>query len=66
MSMTIDGLAATDKSSAGTFPLLGWMDSSGKLWLAPLGTPAPDPDSPMSLVWVPVRVDNYVRDWGNR
>jgi hypothetical protein len=42
-------------SGGGVVGLLGWHDPLGRLWIAPLGSPAPDPDRPMPPVWMLVR-----------
>jgi hypothetical protein len=40
------------------FGVLAWIDPLGRWWLAPLGTPAPDPDRALPAPWVPiVRLD---------
>jgi hypothetical protein len=51
-----DALMA-NMSKAGTFAMLGWVDPLGNWWMAPLGTPAPDPDQAMPVAWVPIKTD---------
>jgi hypothetical protein len=39
-------------------PVLGalmWVDPSGQMWIAPLGSPDPDPDRAMPASWIPVK-----------
>ena len=47
-------LAEGNQARSGTFAVLGWFDPYGGLWLAPLGTPAPDRDEPIPAAWIRV------------
>lgn len=52
----VRALLAGNQSRSGTATVLAWVAPGGALWLAPLGTPAPDCGEPMSAAWVRVDV----------
>ncbi len=35
--------------------MLGWIDPTGRWWIAPLGSSAPDPDRPVPPEWTPIK-----------
>ncbi len=44
-----------EASGGGVFGSLTWIDPTGQWWIAPLGSPAPDPDRPVPAVWMPMQ-----------
>ncbi len=47
--------AHADAAGSDVIGLLGWIDPVGQWWIAPLGTPAPDPDRPVPPAWAPMQ-----------
>jgi hypothetical protein len=44
------------RSAPGVVGLLAWWDPTGKLWIAPLGSPPPA--EPMPFAWLPVNIEH--------
>lgn len=44
-----------DLTGGGVVGMLMWYGPLGEMWIAPLGTPAPDPDRPMPAAWMRVQ-----------
>jgi hypothetical protein len=47
--------ALAERSGPTVFGLLGWFDTRGQLWIAPLGTQEPSVGEPVPAAWVPFR-----------
>lgn len=47
--------ALANQSGPAVIGMLAWIDPSGQWWMAPLGSPAPDPDRAIPAAWVPIK-----------
>jgi hypothetical protein len=50
-----DAVARLAKLS-GAIGMLMWVDPTGQRWLAPLGSPEPDPDRAVPMEWAPIKM----------
>jgi len=55
VSLFDDRVEALASRAPGTIGMLAWIDPTGQRWIAPLGSPAPDPDRLVPPAWTPIK-----------